>query len=214
MVLRNVWTSAWWLAFILVTTLFGAALACWDVREYRSAYDELVAFRATGRPDVVRRNLRADSESSQRCRAMRVYNPAFKRMEYTQAGRDCLLAAMPSVRTDAFAVSYARAAASWLIAHPDDRAVRDAALRAIDAGWVAFRDLYQTYYILVQNLDNAHNKSIIMRVLWGRQSHALSYITSTQDELEKYEYQLLLPQVAKRHIERRSAFIPVFDPEG
>lgn len=120
---------------------------------------------------------------------------------FTAAGRDCLIEGMKETESEMGGVAFALASTSWLKDHPDDDAVRTAALVAIDKGRAAL--VRQAGYYHDWDLAfEAHDASALLSLMDGKQA-GTSKFTIMADALDKAQYMVMLPGVAKDQREWR-----------
>jgi hypothetical protein len=181
-------------AFAVVVAVAAIAAAAWtDTAAYRSAVKSPQLAQDT-RQHADR--LEADVLAYQACNKLRDDKGGM-----TAAGRDCLVQAMPGPRSEEGALMYAAVASSWLLKHPDDSGVRDAALVAIDKGRAALVD-HAAFYRAWDAVNRAHDASVLLRLKDGKVSEESKFVFMA-DGLDMVQYAVMLPQVARAQTQWR-----------
>lgn len=179
-----------------------AALAWQDTAPYRAAVD-----RAPKDIEVklARSAVQLSSEIDRyrECNRLRQEDPVAHDTELTQSGRDCLLTAMPQIRTSLGAQIFAFNASLWLDRHPEDVALRNAALDVIRTGRKA---LLKDNDEILEPMDavlEARNQSILLRAYYGKSNTSGDQFNRHVRELYLAEYEVLLPSVMRQQAEWR-----------
>jgi hypothetical protein len=114
---------------------------------------------------------------------------------FTASARDCFVQAMGKTDSALGAVAYSVFAMNWLIEHPADSEVRSAALASIEKGRTALTR-ESTYYRAWEHVYEAHDRSVLLSLRDGKQSGHTRFVQFA-DELDKAQYRVMLPDVAK-----------------
>lgn len=117
------------------------------------------------------------------------------RTGYAASARDCFVQAMGKTDSPLGAVMYSAFAMNWLVAHPTDGEVRDSALASIEKGRTALTR-ESAYYRAWEHVYEAHDRSVVLSLRDGKQSGHTRF-AQYADELDKAQYRVMLPDVAK-----------------
>lgn len=181
-----------WAAFVAV----GAGVY-FDTREYRAALTEFGGESSlqalTKQAGVIENDVNAYTACGK-----------FYGNDYViaEAGRDCILSALPKVRSFQGAFVFATKASSWLEAHPEDSALRDAAIAAINNGWADVAANRQQN-LLAEKVSDAHDKSFILSLAHGKSSGDST--AKAVEMLRNAEIAVANPQLFRKQIERTTA---------
>jgi len=174
----------------LVAALYAAIL---DTAAYRAAvsapdFKEQTAQQAT--------RVEADTRRYAACSDLRDGKGAL-----TTASRDCLIAAAGKAETEIGALLISAASTGWLVQHPDDSAVRAGALLAIERGRAALIG-QAAYSRALKKVAEAHDRSVLLSFRDGKQD-GWSKFGEMADRLDKAQYEVMLPDVARAQQEWR-----------
>jgi hypothetical protein len=124
--------------------------------------------------------------------------------------RDCAIEAMHQVQTDAGATVLIGRSRDWLRDHPNDTEFKDAASKAIEAGWAEILR-QRPIESAVQNVAMAKNKSVLVRVTGGRswsdEYDAAGALGWRVEQLLTAERSVQTPQLFEKEIARRVHFL-------
>ena len=184
------------LAIPAVALIF-AVLAWIDVAPYRTALNALPAKMTPAALEASKNDVEADINRFSACSNMRKENPGTKDFEYPPDWRICLLNAMPKTKTAMGALGFSMATSNWLTKHPGDEEMRTAALATIAHGRDELVREKPWRYDSLEELAEAHDRSIIFRLRDGRQ-YTTSLFSFLADKLDQAELAVMLPDVARK----------------
>lgn len=188
--------------FVIPAVVLGlSALAWMDTREYRDARANYDEYRSSKQFAMAEKNLADDRRAYGECYAKLRYDPLSKEESFTPEGRSCLLLAAPKIKTVEGALKFVWSAGSILAKNQKDEEIQASAIKVIEAGWQDIRTRKREFE-LSDRFTEANNHSIIMQLLHGRWGiMSMSDMWATQ--LQKSEYEVLLPEVVRKQKKRR-----------
>lgn len=116
-------------------------------------------------------------------------------MFLTTSARNCLVEAMGKTESAVGAIAFSSVSMIWLTEHPNDSEIRNVALAAIEKGRTALVNKY-AYYRALERVAEAHDKSVLLSLLDGKRNGEWQFVRMA-DDLDKAQYDVLLPDVAK-----------------
>lgn len=170
-----------------------AAFALWDTSTYRNAVATFAERYPSEQIKAETRALGAEIQTVMGC---------YKRKPIVQLSADghaCLVSALPKIRTWEVALSASVAVSSWLLLHPDDEQLRNAALVALDNGRSTLAK-EKPKMDLLQTIAEAKDNSIILRLTSGKRAGPDLFVLAVE-RLNQAEYSVRLPDVAQSHRE-------------
>jgi len=191
---------------IAISALAVGGFGWFDTVSYRSA---LQAYQMVAKEHLPqhRAQWQQDEARYKRCDPMRVENKARNTIDFTPEGRHCLIDALAQTASVQGALVLLRNASAALSKDPDDKALRGAALVAIDkARQLLASD--RAFYDRQERLDQAYASSWVMRVLAQPYPEPVSFATQTV-LLDQAEYSIHLPKLYQsQQIRRLESLLP------
>lgn len=173
-----------------------AVTAFIDTADYREAVNAYASIANRSNLEGDKKAVEADLGRYSDCQAIKYESPESNAYVFTPKARACLIENAPKTKTATGALAFAAATRVWLESHQDDKDVAKAAMVAIDNGRTYLVSMKPWYYDSLSKIADAHNKSVIRRFLFGKQSNVDLFIATTEI-LSKAEFEMLLPSVAR-----------------
>lgn len=177
---------------ITVSALAVGGFGWFDTASYRSAVQ---AYQTVGNELMPQRQeqFQQDQARYQRCDPMRTENRVSNTIDFTPEGRTCLIEALEQTSSVQGALILVRNASVALSKDPDDKALRAAALGAIDkARKILLGD--KAFYDRQEEIRQAYTHSLVMRVLAEPQPESASF-SAQATLLDQAEYSVHLPKL-------------------
>lgn len=180
---------------VIIAALASAALVSLDTHDYRVAKGQL---NQAMQSELQRSTLDADMKGIGTCTSL--IGPSG---DLNNAWRDCSAKLAVTTRSVEAATLFAHRVYQWLQKNPHDKAMHDAAVSVLNAGW-ADHAAKEPVYAALEKVDAAQRNSLVLRMLAGRADTNLWRPTYTK-MLETAEIAILAPEAYQRQVERKLA---------
>lgn len=182
-------------AVVVITALTGAALVALDTHDYRVAKSQL---NQAMQSEVQRSTLDADMNAIRTCTSL--INSSD---DLNNAWRDCAVRSAVTTRSVEAAILFAQRAYEWLHKNPDDKAMYDAAVSVLSAGW-ADHAAKEPVYAALEKVDAAHRNSVVLRML-AVPADTNPWRPTYTKMLETAEIAIMAPKAHQKQVARKRA---------